>query len=108
MTVIDLKTEGWTYDDLWSCTTRELQALANEAGCTIPYGATKADVVALLMGDLAQVVPSADDICTAMLREAAQYRSWVKGVPPPYACLTAKDKQELATYDVPAIMARAA
>ncbi len=30
-----------------------------------------------------------------MLRVAAQLRSWVRGVPPPYACLTARDKRWL-------------
>jgi hypothetical protein len=102
-----LTDEEWTAEDLYSCSIKELRMLADETGIRAPYGATKADLVALLLGDIAQVVPSADDICNAMLREAAQLRSWVRGVPPGHACLTPHDMSWLQQRDVSAVWARA-
>lgn len=103
-----LTDEGWTADDLYSCSIRELKELAAGTGVSIPYGATKADVVALLTGRYVHVVPSADDICAQMLQEAAQLRSWVRGVPrDSRACLSHEWIRWLQAHDVPAINARA-
>ena len=103
-----LTDEEWTAEDLYACSINELRMLADETGVRIPYGATKADVVALLTGKLADVEPSADDICSAMLHEAAQYRRWVRGVPPWHACITPHDMSSLYQHDLPAIWERAA
>lgn len=104
-----LTDEGWTTEDLYMCSLHELKTLASELGLMFPVrNVTKAEMVALLAGDIAGIVPTHDDIRADMLREATQYRAWVRGIPPAYACLTAADKRFLQLHDVPAITARAA
>lgn len=82
------QTEGWTATDLWDCTASELKSLAGSMGYPLPQNATKAEMVALMTGE---VIPRRDP-AHDMLREASQLASWRRGVPPPHACLTADDK----------------
>lgn len=89
MTLQDFTDEGWTAEELREFTLDELRGIArNEAAVNIPANATKADLVALLSGEIDEIPLRPED----MIRTATLYRSWVRGVPPAHACLTAADK----------------
>lgn len=88
MTLEALRDEGWTRTELASMSRSEIIYLAQEHGLRPPMNATKADLVALVLGDIDEIPQSPED----MLRVAVQYRAWVRGVPPGDACLTAADK----------------
>lgn len=88
MTIQDLVAEGWTAEELSILDRQDLVEIICEAGYNVPSSATKADLVALMMGEIDEIPMRPED----MIRTAMQYRSWVRGVPPPHACLTAADK----------------
>jgi hypothetical protein len=88
--MIRLQDEEWSEDDLSRMPLRELQTLAWECGHGDVRGLVKADVVSLLLtGELPMPTPE------SFLMASRQLRQWVRGVPPPYACLTAGDKRWL-------------
>lgn len=86
----DLRDEGWTRSELQQLSRDEmLMLLEGEYGLAIPQSATKADLVALMVGDVDEIPPSPED----MIRTAMQLRAWVRGVPQAWdSCLTASDK----------------
>lgn len=91
-TLQDFISEGWTTEELREFSIDELRGIAHhEARVDVPANATKADLVAFLSGQIAEIPPQPED----MIRTAIQYRSWVRGVPPAHACLTAADKYYL-------------
>jgi hypothetical protein len=90
---IRLEDEEWTAEDLFCMTLSELRALALECGQGDVRGLAKADVVSLLLtGELPMPTPE------SFLTAARQLRQWVRGVPPPYACLKAEDKSWMKHY----------
>lgn len=89
VTTVSLTEEGWTREELTQMTRTEMQELLEgEYGIAVPMSATKADLVALMVGEICEIPLSPED----MIRTAIQYRQWVRGVPPWRACLTAADK----------------
>lgn len=95
MTVtVNLETEGWTYEDLTSLSTRELLQLAYTMDITLPGHATKAEMVARLLNG--GVLP--DPTPQMMLSEMHQLRSWVNGVPPGTDALLSAEQKAWLTY----------
>jgi hypothetical protein len=88
----DEQLEFYNVEELVSFPVRYLRELAAIEGVSVHHHATKAEIVARLL-DLPASSIQIPLTPEQMLREAIQLRSWVRGVPPRYACLTADDKR---------------